>query len=349
MGGFSALISGLAVLGFITFVAGIALAVIALSQGRPARGGVALIVLGLIAGVVFTIIGQGLIFVEPNQRAVVFNTATNELTTRGSGISVVTPAITTVTLYNVGQQEYTMSATNDEGSRSGDDAVDAQTRDGQQVDVDVTVFYNINPEDASLRNFHQRWLGQDYTAYIRSQTRTALRNVIGRFTAQALYGEERGEIQQQVFDELSEDLGREGLQLNTVDLRGLTFSETFIEAVEDVQAAEQNVAQAEAEANAVIARAEGERQAAIARAQGEAEAIRIRAQAEAEALRVVSQQIAANPALIQYLYVQNLSDNVGLVLVPANSPFLFDMASLAEANGDFTAPAVPTPEPTPGS
>ena len=62
-----------------------------------------------------------------------------------------------------------------------------------------------------------------------------------------------------------------------------------------------------------------------------------------------SQQIAANPSLIQYLYVQNLSDNVRVITVPSNSPFLFDFNSLAQPNNDFTPPTVPdvtvTPEP----
>jgi hypothetical protein len=46
-----------------------------------------------------------------------------------------------------------------------------------------------------------------------------------------------------------------------------------------------------------------------------------------------------------------------MVLVPSNSPFLFDFASLGEANADFVAPEVPevvipeaelTPEPSSG-
>jgi hypothetical protein len=83
----------------------------------------------------------------------------------------------------------------------------------------------------------------------------------------------------------------------------------------------------------------------------------LQAQAEAEALRLVSEQIAANPSLIQYQYIQRLSDNVGIVLLPSNSPFLFDLASLGVANPDFVAPEVPeitlpeaelTPEPSPG-
>ncbi|MBC7814668.1 MAG: hypothetical protein H7175_26160, partial [Burkholderiales bacterium] len=82
--------------------------------------------------------------------------------------------------------------------------------------------------------------------------------------------------------------------------------------------------------------------ASIAAAEGQAQSIILRAQSEAEALRLVSEQIAANPALIQYQYIQNLSDNVQIALVPSNSPFLFDFDSLLSGGiTDFTAPEVP--------
>ena len=84
------------------------------------------------------------------------------------------------------------------------------------------------------------------------------------------------------------------------------------------------------EAQTAQTQAQGRANAAIAAAEGEAQSIEIRAKAQAEALRLVSEQIAANPSLIQYQYVQNLSDNVQLILLPSNSPFLFDLNSLSQ-------------------
>jgi regulator of protease activity HflC (stomatin/prohibitin superfamily) len=98
------------------------------------------------------------------------------------------------------------------------------------------------------------------------------------------------------------------------------------------------------EAEQARQQAQGQRDAAILRAEGVAQATILQAQAQAEALRLVSEQIAANPSLIQYQYIQNLSDQVGLILVPTNSPFLFDLASLPAAIENFTAPEVPAPE-----
>ena len=97
------------------------------------------------------------------------------------------------------------------------------------------------------------------------------------------------------------------------------------------------------EAETARIQASGLADARIERARGDAEAVRIQAQAEAEALRLVSEQIAANPNLIQYTYINQLSDNVSLVLIPSNSPFLFDPSTFTELGGYFTPPsAVPT-------
>jgi len=76
---------------------------------------------------------------------------------------------------------------------------------------------------------------------------------------------------------------------------------------------------------------EGERDASITLAQGDAQSIIIRAEARAEALELVSQELLDNPALIPYRYVQNLSDTIRLILVPANEPLLFSSQPAPES------------------
>src|SRR5690606_35910435 len=116
------------------------------------------------------------------------------------------------------------------------------------------------------------------------------------------------------------------------------------EAIERREIAEQERLRAIDEAERLRVQAQGQRDAQITGAEGEAASIVLRAEAQAEALRLVSEQLAANPSLIQYEYIQNLADNINLALVPSNSPFLFDFDSLAEANPDFRAPSVPQGE-----
>lgn len=357
--GISSLIGTLSLLGFVAFLAGVGLVVVASAQGRPVRGGILLAAVGLIAGIVFTIISQGVVFVEPTQVAVVINTLTGAVEEpRRGGTHIVFPGVQSVaTYYPITQQEYTMAAATNEGVIQGDDAVDARTSDGQQVTLDVTVLFRVIPDQAN--ELYTAWNQNYVNGFIRTTTRSIVREVVSNYSAEDIYGEARTQLADDIRDVLFESFQAQHLELTDLLVRDINFSESFTQSIEDKVVAEQQALQAEIrvrqeqqEAERVRTRAAGARDAAIAEAEGEAQAIVLRAQAEAEALRLVSEQIAANPSLIQYLYVQNLSDNVNLALVPANSPFLFDFNSLAQADSDFTAPEVPqnivpqvTPEP----
>ncbi|MBI5667404.1 MAG: prohibitin family protein [Chloroflexi bacterium] len=356
MGGVSAIIGTLALLGFLVFLAGAGLAVMAASQGRPARSGVMLAIVGLVAGLLLSLVAQGILIVEPTQVGVIVNTLTGELEQpRRPGTSVVVPVVQTYYIYPINQQQYTMAGRETEGQVRGNDSVQARTVDGQEVALDITVLYAINPE--KVNTVHVRWQTGYQDNFVRPTVRGIVREVVAGFRAEDIYGEGRGEMEQRMTDRVSERFEAEGLILTDLLVRDISFSEQFRQAIEQKQIADQEAQQAqlrvvqrENEANQLRAQAEGERDAAIARAEGQAQATILQAQAEAEALRLVSEQIAANPTLIQYLYVQNLSDNVNIALVPSNSPFLFDFSSLATPNADFTAPAVPNaivPEATP--
>ncbi|MCB9452198.1 MAG: prohibitin family protein [Anaerolineaceae bacterium] len=353
MGGISGILGTLALIGGVLFLAGIAIAVTSVSQGRNARGGAMLAVIGLVVGLLFGIISQGILIVEPTQVAVIFNTLTGKLEDpRLSGTSVVIPVIQTYYIYPISQQQYTMSGAETEGALRGNDAVQGRTIDGQEVALDITVLYSVNKD--KVNDLHQRWQTGYQDNFVRPTVRGLVRDVVSGFRAEDIYGEKRTAMEDEMQAKIGERFNAEGLILTDLLVRDITFSDLFRQAIEQKQIADQEAQQAqlrvtqrENEANQLRAQAAGERDAEIARAQGDAQATILRAQAEAEALRLVSEQIAANPSLIQYLYVQNLSDNVNIALVPANSPFLFDFSSLAEPNSSFVAPAVPTPEPTP--
>jgi len=360
MGGISGLLGAIALLGFLGFLGGIGLIVVSASQGRPVRGGISLAVVGIIVGLVFSLVSQGILIVEPTQVAVIVNTLSGTLETpaRGAGTSVVIPVAQQYYMYPITQQTYTMSGRDSEGQQRGNDSVAARTVDGQEVALDISVIYGVNPE--KVNELHRRWQSGYQDNFVRPTVRGLIRDVVSGFRAEDIYGEQRTEMENRMQTRIAERFDEEGLTLTDVLVRDITFSELFRQAIEDKQIADQEAQQAElrvrqreSEASQARAVAAGERDSEIARAEGEAQAIVLRAQAEAEALRLVSEQIAANPSLIQYLYVQNLSDNVSIALVPADSPFLFDFNSLAEANPDFRAPdavpqaVLPTAETTP--
>jgi prohibitin 2 len=366
MGGLSGLVSAVALLGFLMFLAGIGLVVVSASQGRSVRSGVVLAVVGLLFGIVLSVVSGGILIVEPQQRAVVFQTISGVLETpRGPGTHIIIPVLQNSTIYPIEIQEYTVAGTAEQAGRTGDDAVQVRTIDGQEVLIDVTVFYRISPSQIEILNqegevinvtnvntVHINWQNRYEEQFIRPVLRGFVRDVVAGVRAEAVYATDRTRIQSQVEELMRQSLARQGFELTDLVIRNVTFSNAeFANSIEQVQIAERRALEAEfrvqqeaQEAERVRVRAQGARDAAIAEAEGQAQAIVLVARANAEGLRLVSEQIAANPSLIQYEYIRNLAPNVNLALIPTNSPFLFDFDSLAQAQADFQAPPVPEPE-----
>ncbi len=350
--GISSILGALSLLGFLLFLGGIATVVLSASQNRPVRNGVVLAVVGIVVGVLFSVISQGILIIQPTEVAVIFNTLNGDLEDppRTSGTHIVVPVLQTITIYPISQQEYTMSGSTNEGARTGNDAVRARTVDGQEVSLDITVLYSIDPTKANI--VHTRWPVGYQDNFVRPTVRGFVRDTISQYRAVDIYGEQRSAVETNIQDLLAARMATEGFILSDVLVRDITFSEQFSASIENAQIAQQEAEQArlrvqqrEQEAAQARAVAQGEADAVVTRAEGEAQAIVLRAQAEAEALQLVSEVLAANPNLIQYQYVQNLSDNVEIMLVPSSSPFLFDFNSLTAGAGNLSQSA-PPPEGT---
>jgi regulator of protease activity HflC (stomatin/prohibitin superfamily) len=348
MGGISSLLGAVALLGFLGFLGGVALVVVAASQGRPVRGGITLALAGLAVGLILSVVSQGILIVAPNQVAVIFNTLSGNLSDPplGAGTHIVVPVLQSATLYPIEQQQYTMSGIPNEGAVGGNDAVRGRTLDGQEVYLDVSVLFGVSPAEANT--VHVRWQNRYEEDFVRPTIRGQAREVVSRFRAEDIFGEQRTAVEDSLQQLLADRMVDEGFIMTDLLIRDVTFSQAFTDSIERKQIAEQGALEAafrvqEEQQNAETVRvtAQGTRDANIAEAEGEAQAIVLRAQAQAEALRLVSEQIAANPSLIQYEYIQNLADNINVALVPSNSPFLFDFNSLAQADPNFVPPTVP--------
>jgi prohibitin 1 len=343
--GIASLLGAVSLVGFLIFLAGIGLVVMSASQGRSARGGVLLAVLGVLAGLLFSVLGQGILVIEPTQTAVIVNTLTGELdpNPRRGGTHIILPIIQQPFIYPISQQSLTMDGM---PSPTDEGAVVARTSDGQEVRLDVSVLYSVDPQN--VNRLHLTWQNRYPNEFVLPNVRGVVRDAVSDFEAAQIYAGGRETLSESAFDRLASRMSRDGLTLSDLIIRNITFSEQYAEAIERAQVAAQEaerarlqVQQRTAEAQQLLAQARGERDAEIARAEGAARAIVLRAQAEAEALRLVSEQIAANPSLIQYQYIQSLAPNISLALIPTNSPFLFDLASLMPANPNFRAPDVP--------
>jgi len=338
---FGSILQVVAILAFGVGILGVAFAFTLASQGRSARGGVLLAVVGFVGGIVIFVVSSGILIVEPARAAVIINVLTGELEdpARAPGTSIIIPGLQEFIIYPTDQQEYTMSGLTDEGQRVGNDAVEALTVDGQTIRLDITVLYRITREN--VNQVHLNWQNRYENGFIRPTVRAIARDIVSQFEAEAIYGVDREALGGRIQERVSQRMEEEGLTLTSLLVRQISFNDAFSQSIEEKQIEEQRLQRARTEAERVRTEASGRADAAEEDARGRANARLIEAAAEAEALRVISEQIAANPNLIQYLYVSNLSDNVSFALLPSNSPFIFNIDDFTQLGSDFVAPDVP--------
>jgi prohibitin 2 len=271
---------------------------------------------GIFAGLALVFLSYAFVVIPAGHIGVMFNVfggvQDRELT---EGFHIVLPVIQQVTQYDVRQQEITLATTTG-------DQINARSSEGLDIGVDVTVIYQVVGTEAA--KLHQD-IGPSYVAIrLRPQIRTAVRDGIANFNAAALISSQRAELQRGIETELSRSLEPDNVRILGVLLRDVRIPTLITSAIEEKQAAEQQVEveenrrrQAEIAAQRRVIEAEGERDAAIARATGEAEALRLRA----DALR-------GNPDLIQLEFAQRLAPTVQTIMLPTDGNFLLDMRQM---------------------
>jgi regulator of protease activity HflC (stomatin/prohibitin superfamily) len=326
-------IAGLAIAGF-----GVFMITQAVQRRDSSRSGVLLTLVGVVIAAIFFITSAGVVEVQANEVGVVFNTLNGELadTPLGPGMHIIIPGIQEVTIYSVAQQEYTMSGKAGEGAVQGDDAVEALTNDGQQVRLDVTIIYRISPSKAN--DVHVNWQNRYQNGLVRPTIRSVAREVVGQFNVQEIYSEKRTEVGIEIQNQAETLMARDGLEVIDVLVRNIVFSQEYVDSIEQKQVAQQQALEAQFRVEQKKQEAEQARE----EARGKADAARIEAEGEADALQLINAQLSQNPALIQWRYIENLSDNVQLILLPSSSPFLFDLQSLIDASGTAVTPTPPT-------
>ena len=379
----STLLGFLSLVGWVIAAGGAFLAVSSASRRQGVRSSLILALVGIVIGVLFFLFSAGVVEIAPDQVAVVFeqiggDPKLNSLAAvpLGPGVHIIVPVLNVPTIYSTRINTYTMSMTPAEGQVNGDDSIKARTKDGQEVSLDVSVLYGVSPTAANLVQI--KWQDRYQNDFVRPTTRSAVLTIVASYSVEEVYGATRNEIQQKIKESLLQQFTDNGLILSDFLIRNVTFSDEYIKAVEAKVVAQQDAdravleadklrTQAKGQADAAVLSAQGESDAIAARAKGQADATRLAAQAEADALGLINTQISKNPALIEYEYIQKLGSDVKMVLLPSNSPFLFDMQSLinqtktdsgsspttssspASSSATPTTPSAPTASPTPAT
>jgi regulator of protease activity HflC (stomatin/prohibitin superfamily) len=337
-----------AAVAWLGFIGMLAITILRASRNKNIKGLVSIVLVVLAGALVLSTASAGLVFIQPEERGVVISAVQAGGVRQEPlqpGLRWIIPFFENVVKYPISRQTYTMSIAASEGDIQGDDSITARTADGQEIFVDASVIYAIDPP--KVVQVHIDWQDRYTDELVRPVARGVIRDVVSQYRVEEVVTTKRVEMTNQISNDMQLKLGENGLNLVNFILRNITFSPEYAASVEQKQIAEQQAQQAafiveqrrqEAEQARQVAR--GQADANVIQAQGAADARILQAKAEAQALQLIADALQNNENLLLYQYINQLAPGVQVMLVPNDNPYLLTLPSLPNST------PTPTPFPT---
>ena len=207
----------------------------------------------------------------------------------------------------------------------------AFSSDIQQVSAKVTIHYNVDKTNAATLF---REVGKNYSDTLlppRVQENTKI--VFARYTAEELV-QHRDKLSTGILELMREDLEPYGINVSTVAIEDIDFTDAFTSAVEAKQVATQErltaqtqqerlTMEAEAAAKRDTIKAQADAEVAKIEADAEAYSIKAKADAEAEANKKLSESITTE--LIDYIKIQQWDGVMPKFMGGTNTTPVLDM------------------------
>jgi regulator of protease activity HflC (stomatin/prohibitin superfamily) len=312
------------------------------------------LLLPILVPLTLSLLSASIVFIYPQETGVVISAVSPKGIRERSlrpGLHWIVPLLEQVERYPIFWQTYTMSSKPLEGEIPGDDAIVARTADGQEVALDCSVIFRIDPEQ--VNRVHIDWQDRYIQDFVRPAVRGIVRSLVSAYTVDEVNSDKRRDLESSLDTRLRSAMKDKGFILDQYLLRNIDFSDVYRESVEEKQVALQQATQREhqadqirklaaGKADEVRIMASGEADAVIVKAQAEAEARIIKAEAEAQALGLVGQAIEERPDLLTYTYIQKLSPSIRAMLLPSNTPFILPLPSDVMGTAEDTIPTAVT-------
>jgi len=243
------LIAALAAFSWLVVIGFIALAVMRARQGKKTSGSLTGIIVALVLAVALNTASAGLVFIQPQDRGVVIS-AVRSVAPDGyrqeilqPGLRWVIPYAENVKIYSISKNTYTMSIAALEGDVQGDDSIAARTADGQEVYIDASIIYSLDPAD--ILDVHIVWQDRYLDGLIRPTVRGVIRDAVSQFRVNEVYSTRRDELKTQIEEAMAKAMDENGLILSDFVLRNITFTAEYAASIEKKQIAEQLAQEAE--------------------------------------------------------------------------------------------------------
>jgi regulator of protease activity HflC (stomatin/prohibitin superfamily) len=286
--------------------------------------------------------------IHPGYVGIVFDKANHKVTTTlDPGWAFINPFTEAIQEYPVTIRTYAMVQNSTEGAVQGDDSIKIQSDEGQQINLDVVIQYQVDKTQAS--QLYVDWGGASIDVVedgvVRQYTRSQVPVVAAKYGWEEITSTKRGEVVDEITKILSDEFQKRHLTLVSFGVREVHLPDSLQAALNQKitaqQAAEQQkymLQQAEVKAQQDVAQATGQANAVKAQAEGDAQAILTKAKAQAVANDLLAKSVT--PALIQYKQLDRWDGRLPLFTGGGAVP-LIDVSHLTQA--------APVPSPTPAT
>lgn len=243
--------------------------------------------------------------------------------TVGPGAHMKFPIVEAWKCFNTRQTVYQTTTETDKDADFNDVPVDANTNDGQQIQVTYSISFHVDEKDVA---YVYGRVGKNMTQVmenvVKFYSRSYVRNAMQKYKAAQIYSGDLLVIQQDIEAALKTDFEKNHVTLDAVVLRKPTFAPDYVSSIEQQQIAQQSIQTEEYKAQAAtntakatVAIAKGAADAAIESARGQAEAIKQVAVAQAYAIEQQGVALNKYPEMLQWHFLDQL-DKANWMILP---------------------------------
>jgi len=229
--------------------------------------------------------------VRPGHIGILFDKASHQVAKNPlePGWAILNPINQDLQEYPVTIQTYSMVQKGTNQKAQTDGSVKVQSSEGQQLNLDVVVQYQVRREEAN--QLYQDLAGAPINVVeervVEQFTRSQVPLIAAKYSWQEIISTKRGVLATEIAEQLSQEFQKRHLQLISVGIRDVHLPPVLQKALDAKLQAQQSAEQAQIKA---------------VEAEGEAAAIRVRAKAQAEANEILSRSLTAE--LIRYQQLQ---------------------------------------------
>lgn len=273
-----------------------------------ATGFASVIALGVFFGSWYT--------VDEGERAVILtNGSFSEIA--GPGLNFKTPFIQSARFFSVRNEVITL------------EKVSAYSFDQQTADLRLSVNFQISPDQVERIYKNYGSLQNAVDRVVTPKLYENVKNVFGQYSAQRAI-QERGKLNSDVLQALQKSVDGTGIQITSVQVENIDFSDAYEGAVEAAAKAKADIERSKSE----LLRVEQEAQQKVKQAQAEAEAKKLQADADAyatsaagkataEAIRERGSALRDNPQLVDLVAAERWNGVLPSSMIPGSTvPFI---------------------------